>query len=89
MFELIVLALVVAALAAFARTPVPKDRSEPPTRPIPPLWTTQSDWSRYHKPTYLRRGIVPGGSRARATAPGWRRCPSGQEAQPTVTEEAP
>lgn len=89
MFELIVLALVVAALAAFARTPVPKDPSEPPTRAVPPLWTTQTDWSRFHKPTYLRRGIVPGGSRVRPTAPARRHCPSGQEAQPSVTEEAP
>jgi hypothetical protein len=89
MFELIVLALVVAALAALARTPVPKEPTESPARPVPPLWSDQTDWSRFQKPTYLRRGIVPGGSRARATAPGRRRCPSGQEAQPTVTEEAP
>ena len=89
MFELIVLALVVAALAAFARTPVPKDPSEPPTRAVPPLWTTRSDWSRFHKPTYLRRGIVPGASRARSTAPARRHGPPKDEAQPSVTEEAP
>ena len=89
MFELIVLALVVAALAAFARTPVPKDPSEPPTRAVPPLWTTQTDWSRFHKPTYLRRGIVLDAGRVRSTAPARRPCPPKDEAQPSVTEEAP
>ena len=53
MFELIVLALVVAALAAIARAPVPKDPSEPPIRAVPPLWTTQTDWSRFHKPAIM------------------------------------
>jgi hypothetical protein len=52
MFELIVLALVVAALAALARTPVPKDPSEPPTRAVLPLWTTQTDWSRFQNLPY-------------------------------------
>ena len=89
MFELIVLGLVVAALAAIARTPVPKNPSEPPARAGPPLWATRSDWSRFHKPTYLRRGIVPGGSRVRSTAPARRHGSPKDEAQPSVTEEAP
>jgi len=89
MFELIVLVLVVAALAAIARTPVPKNPTEPPARAVPPLWTTRTDWSRFHKPTYLRRGIVLDAGRVRSTAPVKRRCPSGPEAQPTVTDEAP
>jgi hypothetical protein len=90
MFELIVLGLVVAGLAALARAPMPKKHhTETPTPPVPPRWATQTDWSRFHKPTYLRRGIDPDGSRVRSTAPPKRRCPSGQEAQPTVTDEAP
>jgi hypothetical protein len=89
MFELIVLVLVVAALAAIARTPVPKNPTEPPARPIPPRWATRTDWSRFHKPTYLRRSIVLDDSRMRSIAPAKRRCPPGPEAQPTVTEEAP
>ena len=89
MFELIVLALVVAALAAFARTPVPKDPSEPPTRAVPPLWTTQTDWSRFHKPTYLRRGIVPGDGQGRAPSPAARPSPEGEAAPPQAIGEAP
>ena len=90
MFELIVLGLVVAGLAAIARAPVPKShQTEAPTPPVPPLRTTQTDWSRFHKPTYLRRGIVPGASRARPTAPARRHGSPKDEAQPSVTEEAP
>ena len=89
MFELIVLGLVVAGLAAIARAPVPKDPTETPTPPVPPLWAAQTDWSRFRKPTYLRRGIVPDGRRARSTPPGKRPSPSREEAQVTVTGEAP
>ena len=85
MFELIVLGLVVAGLAAIARAPVPKDPCEIPTLPVPPLRATQTDWSRFHKPTYLRRGIAVNGNRARSTPPGERPSPSGDEAQVTVT----
>jgi hypothetical protein len=81
MFELIVLGLVVAGLAAMARGPVPKDPTEIPTPPLPSLWATQTDWSRFHKPTYLRRGIVPDGRRLRPTPPGKRPSPPGEEAQ--------
>ena len=89
MFELIVLGLVVAGLAAIARAPVPKDPCEIPTPPVPPLWAAPTDWSRFHKPTYLRRGIVPDGSRLRPTPPGKRPSPPGDEAQVPVTGEAP
>ena len=89
MFDLIVLGLVVAGLAAIARAPVPKDPTETRTQPIPPLWAAQTDWSRFHKPTYLRRGIVLDSSQARSTPPGKHPSPSGQEAHPTVAEEAP
>jgi hypothetical protein len=68
---------------------VPKDPTEIPTPPLPSIWTAQTDWSRFHKPTYLRRGIVPDGSRVQATAPAKRHSPPKEEAQPTVTGEAP
>ena len=89
MFELIVLGLVVAGLAAIARAPVPKDPTEIPAPPLPPLWAAQTDWSRFHKPTYLRRGIAVDGGRVRPTPPGKRPSPPGEEAQVTVTGEAP
>ena len=89
MFDLIVLGLVVAGLAAIARAPVPKDPTEIPTPPRPARWAAQTDWSRFDKPTYLRRGIVPDGRRVRATAPAKRHSPPKEEAQPTVTGEAP
>ena len=89
MFELIVLGLVVAGLAAIARAPVPKDPTETPTPPVPPLWAAQTDWSRFHKPTYLRRGIAVDGGRVRPTPPDKRPSPPGEEAQVTVTGEAP
>ena len=89
MFALIVLGLVVAALAAIARTPVPKDPTEPPARAAPPLWATRTDWSRFHKPTYLRRGIVLDAGRVRSTSPVKRHGPPKDKAQPTVTDEAP
>ena len=88
MFDLIVLGLVVAGLAAIARAPVPKDPTETLTQLIPPLWAAQTDWSRFHKPTYLRRGIVLDSNQARSTPRSKRPSPSGQERQPTVTGEA-
>ena len=90
MFELIVLGLVVAGLAAIARAPVPKrHQTETPTQPIQPLWTAPTDWSRFHKPTYLRRGIAVDGRQVRSTPSGKRPSPPGDEGQVTVTGEAP
>ena len=89
MFELIVLGLVVAGLAAIARAPVPRDPTEIPTPPRPTRWAAQTDWSRFHKPTYLRRGVVLDSNQARSTPPSKHLSPSGQEAHPTVTGEAP
>jgi hypothetical protein len=89
MFELIVLGLVVAGLAAIARAPVPKDPTEIPAPPLPSLWTAQTDWSRFHKPAYLRRGIAVDGGRVRPTPPDKRPSPSGQEAQHPARGEAP
>ena len=89
MFELIVLGLVVAGLAAIARAPVPKDPTETPAQPVPALWATQTDWSRFHKPTYLRRGTVLDGGRVRSTAPFKRHHPSREAARLTVRGEAP
>jgi hypothetical protein len=37
MFKLIVLGLILAGLAAIARAPVPKHRTETPNRPVPNL----------------------------------------------------
>jgi hypothetical protein len=90
MFDLIVLGLVVAGLAAIVRVPVPKShQTEASTPPLPPLWAAQTDWSRFHKPTYLRRGIVLDSNQAQSTPPDKRPSPSGQAAQPAVREEAP
>jgi len=90
MFELIVLGLVVAGLAAIARAPVPKKhQTETPTPPAPALWATQTDWSLFHKPTYLRRGIVLDGGRVRSTAPFKRHHPSREAARLTVRGEGP
>jgi hypothetical protein len=58
MFELIVLGLILAGLAAIARAPADKQQTENPTQPAPTLWSARTDWQRFHKPMYLRRGIV-------------------------------
>jgi hypothetical protein len=75
MFDLIVLGLVLAGVALIARAPVSNRRSEIPNRPIPPPWSAKTDWHRFHKPTYLRRGIVLG---VRATESN----PSGKRSSP-------
>jgi hypothetical protein len=43
MFELIVLGLILAGLAAIARAPVPKHRTENPAQPAPTLWSARTD----------------------------------------------
>jgi len=53
MFELIVLGLILVGLAAIARAPASKQRTEIPNRPAPNLWSPRTDWHRFHKPTYL------------------------------------
>ena len=64
MFELIVLGVILAGLYAITRTPVPRQQTESPTQPAPTLLSARTDWHRFHKPTYLRRGVVLEGSKA-------------------------
>lgn len=89
MFELIVLGLILAGLAAIARAPAEKQPTENPTQPAPTPWSTRTDWHRFHKPTYLRRGIVLDRGRASSTSTRERHSPSGQETRRMVTGEAP
>jgi len=89
MFELIVLGLILAGLVAIARAPAEKQRTENPTQPAPTLWSARTDWHRFHKPTYLRRGVVLDRGRTSSTSTRERRPPSGQETQRRVTGEAP
>ena len=89
MFELIVLGLILAGLAAIARAPVPKQPTKNPTQPAPTFWSAQTDWHRFHKPTYLRRGIVLDGSTASSNPVHGKRFPSGTKAGHTSTGEAP
>jgi hypothetical protein len=89
MFELIVLGLILAGLAAIARAPAEKQRTENLNQPAPTLWSARNDWHPFHKPTYLRRGIVLDRGRASSTSTRERHSPSGKEAPHTVTGEAP
>jgi len=89
MFELIVLGLILAGLAVFARAPAKKQPTENPTKPAPTLWSARTDWHRFHKPTYLRRGIVLDGSTASSNPVHGKRCPSGTKAGHTSIGEAP
>ena len=89
MFELIVLGLILAGLAAISRAPVPKQRTETPTQPVPTLWSARTDWSRFHKPTYLRRGVVLDDGGASSTPIREGISPSGDEELRRVTGEAP
>ena len=75
MFELIVLGVVLAGLTAIARWPGPKHHTENLTPSVPGPWAPQSDWRRFDRPTYLRRGIVLG---VRATESN----PSGKRSSP-------
>ena len=63
MFELIVLGLILAGLAAITRAPAEKSRTENPTQPAPTLWSTRTDWHRFHKPTYRSPDLVSGSGR--------------------------
>ena len=89
MFELIVLGLILAGLAAISRAPVPKPRTEPPTQPVPTLWSARTDWHQFHKPTYLRRGVVLDDGEASSTPIREGISPSGDEELLRVTGEAP
>jgi hypothetical protein len=89
MFELIVLGVVLAGLTAIAGWPGPKRRAEPQTPPSPGAWAPQSDWRWFDRPTYLRRGIVPGNGQGRAPSPAECPSPAGKVAQSQATGEAP
>jgi hypothetical protein len=89
MFELIVLGLILVGLAAIARAPAKKQPTENPTQPAPTSWSAQTDWHRFHKPTYLRRGIVLDVGGASSNPIRERHSPSGQETQRRVTGETP
>ncbi len=89
MFELIVLGLMLAGLAAISRAPVPTQRTETPAHPVPTLWSVRNDWHRFHKPTDLRRGVVldDGGTSSTSIREG--RAPSGEAELRRVTGETP
>jgi hypothetical protein len=76
MFDLIVLGLVLAGVALIARAPVSNRRPEIPNRPVPNLWSARTDWHRFHKPTYLRRGIVVGVREVPSNSAGARPAPN-------------
>jgi hypothetical protein len=89
MFELIVLGLILAGLAAIARAPADKQRTDNPTQPAPMPWSARTDWHRFHKPTYLRRGIVLDGAANPSNPARGRRSPVRDEPSLTLTGEAP
>ena len=89
MFELIVLGVVLAGLTAIVCWSGPRHRTENPTPSAPGPWTPQTDWRQFHRPTYLRRGIVPGDGQGRAPSPAARPSPAGEAAQSQATGEAP
>ena len=89
MFELIVLGLILAGLAAIARAPVPKQQTETPTQSASTLWSVRTDWHHFHKPTYLRRGIVLDGDANLSIPARGRRSPIRDEPSLTITGEAP
>ena len=89
MFELIVLGVILAGLYAITRTPVPRQQTESPTQPAPTLWSARTDWHRFHKPTYLRRGVVLDDGGASSTPVREGISPSGDEELRRATGEAP
>ena len=89
MFELIVLGVILAGLAAIARAPVPGHSAESASQPAPTIWAARTDWHRFHKPTYLRRGIVLDGDANPSIPARGRRSPVRNEPLLTVTGETP
>ena len=89
MFELIVLGLILAGLAAISRAPVPNQQTETPTQPVPTLWSTQTNCHQFHKPTYLRRGVVLDDGGASSTPIREDICPSGAAELRRATGETP
>mgnify|MGYP001548620601 CR=1 FL=1 len=87
MFDLIVLGLVLAGVALIARAPVSNRRPEIPNLSVPAPWSAKTDWHRFHKPTYLRRGIVPGGREVPSNPSGRHPSPSVGSTQRTVSGE--
>ena len=87
MFDLIVLGLVLAGVALIARAPVSNRHPPIPNRRAPNLWSARTDWHRFHKPTYLRRGIVLGGREVPSNSAGERPSPMREAAQPTISGE--
>jgi hypothetical protein len=87
MFELIVLGVILAGLTAIARAPVPRQSAQNTIRPVLSPWSIQTDWQRFDKPTYLRRGVVLDDGAASSGVVRGRRCPAG--AGRPSTGEAP
>ena len=88
MFELIVLGVILAGLYAITRTPVPRQQTETPTQPVPTLWSARTDWHQFHKPTYLRRGVVLDDDANLSIPARGRRSPVRDEPSLTLTGEA-
>ena len=89
MFELIVLGLILAGLYTITRTPVPRQQAETPTQPAPTLWSARTDWHRFHKPTYLRRGVVLDSGQVSSTPPTEKRCFRSGRTNPSANGETP
>ena len=89
MFELIVLGVILAGLTAIARAPVPGNPAQNTIRPVLSPWSIQTDWQRFDKPTYLRRGLVLDADAASSTAVRGRRCPFGVRAGRSSTGGPP
>mgnify|MGYP001823438161 FL=1 len=89
MFELIVLGLILAGLYTLTRTPVPRQQAETPTPPAPTLWSARTDWHRFHKPTYLRRGVVLDSGQVSSTPPTEKGCFRSGRTNPSANGETP
>ena len=89
MFELIVLGVILAGLAAIARAPVPGHTAESATQPVPTIWSARTDWHRFHKPTYLRRGVALASGQVSSTPPTEKRCFRSRRTNPSANGETP